>query len=136
MPEARARLLVNAPPERPYERHVFVCTDGPWCPKDGPAAEVRAILKAGVKEAGLRDEVRVNKSGCLNQCGHGPMLVCYPEGVWYAHVDVAGARRILAEHVVGGRVVEDYRYRPERVGNNKVPRVVEAERREKQNGGA
>ncbi|HVL48085.1 MAG TPA: (2Fe-2S) ferredoxin domain-containing protein [Candidatus Thermoplasmatota archaeon] len=117
--------------ERPYERHVFVCTAGPWCRKDGPVDAIRAILKDGVKEAGLRDEVRVNAAGCLNQCGHGPNLVVYPEGVWYAGVDEEGARRILEEHVKAGRAVEPYRFRPARKGNNKLPWIVEEDRKKK-----
>jgi (2Fe-2S) ferredoxin len=38
------------------------------------------------------------------------MVVVYPEDVWYARVDAEGARRILEEHIKGGRVVEEYRY--------------------------
>ena len=122
---------MDAPVERPYERHLFVCVYGPWCRRGGDVTRIRALLKDGVKDAGLRDVVRVNQSGCLNQCGHGPMIACYPEGVWYSGVDEAGARRILEEHVVGGRVVEDYRYAPERPGNNKLPWIQEQEKREK-----
>lgn len=91
-----------------YRHHVFVCTSGKTCPLDG-SVEVHAILKKGVAAAGMRD-IRVNHSGCMNQCGHGPMVVVYPDDVWYAHVDPAGARRIVEEHLLGGVVVEDYRY--------------------------
>ena len=92
-----------------YERHVFVCTHGKTCPTQG-AAEVHAELKRRVKEAGLKGRVRVNHAGCMNQCGNGPMVVVYPEDVWYAHVDVEGARRIAEEHLCGGRVVREYLY--------------------------
>jgi (2Fe-2S) ferredoxin len=118
-------------PERPYERVVFICTTGPWCRKDGPVDEVRAILKDGVKDAGLRDEVRVNQAGCLNQCGHGPNLVVYPDNVWYCGVDAEGARRILDEHIKAGKIVEDYRYRPEKKGNNKLDWIREEDRKNK-----
>jgi len=92
-----------------YRRHVFVCTSGTTCPLAG-SLEVHAALKKGVAAAGLRNTVRVNHAGCMSQCGHGPMVVVYPEDVWYAYVDEAGARRILEEHLLGGRIVEDYRY--------------------------
>lgn len=92
-----------------YRRHVFVCTSGTVCPQDGAAA-VHRTLKDGVKRAGLNGQIRVNHAGCMNQCGHGPMVVVYPEDVWYAHVDGAGAERILEEHLLGGRVVEGYRH--------------------------
>ena len=92
-----------------YRRHVFVCTSGKTCPLDGAAA-VHAVFKKSVAASAIRSEIRVNHSGCLNQCGHGPMVVVYPDDVWYSHVDEAGARRIVEEHLLGGRVVEDYLY--------------------------
>ena len=92
-----------------YKYHIFVCTSGKTCSRQG-ADEVHAALKSGVKAAGLKKTVRVNHAGCMNQCGHGPIVVVYPEDTWYAQVDVAGARRIVAEHLVRGRAVEKYRY--------------------------
>ena len=92
-----------------YERHVFVCTYGKTCSRDG-GDDVHAELRLCVKEAGLKGRVRVNRAGCMNQCGEGPMVVVYPEDVWYARVDVRGARRIAEEHLWGGRAVEEYRY--------------------------
>jgi len=101
-----------------YRHHVFVCTSGKTCPLAG-SAEVHAIIKKGVAAAGIRDTVRVDHAGCMNQCGHGPMVVVYPDDVWYAAVDEAGARRIVAEHLVGGHVVTDYLYVAP-PGDNKV----------------
>lgn len=92
-----------------YKRHVFVCTSGKQCPQQG-SERVHEVLKDGVKAAGLKQRIRVNHAGCMNQCGHGPMVVVYPEDVWYAAVDVAGAQRILTEHLIGGTPVEAYRY--------------------------
>ena len=71
---------------------------------------VHSTLKKLAAAAGLKGNVRVNHSGCMNQCGHGPMVVVYPDDVWYAHVDEEGARRIVDEHLIGGDVVESYRY--------------------------
>lgn len=101
-----------------YEKHVFVCTSGKTCPRQG-AELVYATLKEGVKAAGLKGRVRVNHAGCMNQCGHGPMVVVYPEDVWYAGVDVRGARQIVLRHLAGGEPVEAYRYRA-RPGDNKL----------------
>ena len=70
-----------------YERHVFVCTAGEWCPAvDGDGLGVHAALKAAAEAASLGAAARVNRSGCFSQCGNGPMVVVYPEGVWYAAV--------------------------------------------------
>ena len=101
-----------------YRQHIFVCTSGKTCPLSG-SLEVHAALKKAVAAAGLRTAVRVNHSGCMNQCGHGPMVVVYPEDVWYSHVDESGALRIVDEHVTGGKPVEDYRYLAP-PGDNKI----------------
>lgn len=116
--------------DAPYERHVFVCTLGPWC-RDAGAEAVQKAMKQAVKEAGLASRVRVNKAGCLNQCGHGPMAVVYPEAVWYAHLDVAGGERVVREHLVAGAPVEDLRYRAAKPGGNKTAAVKAAEAAEK-----
>ena len=100
-----------------YKYHVFVCTSGKTCAKQG-GDDVHAVLKKGAKACGLRDTVRINHAGCMNQCGNGPMVVVYPEDVWYSRVDMRGALRILHEHIIGGRPVEAYRYRA-KPGDNK-----------------
>lgn len=91
-----------------YKYHVFVC-EGKTCAQDG-SGDVHSRLKKCAKHAPIGGHVRVNKAGCMNQCGHGPMVVVYPDDVWYAGVDEKGARRICEEHLVGGRPVERYRY--------------------------
>ncbi|MGH2501704.1 MAG: (2Fe-2S) ferredoxin domain-containing protein, partial [Ktedonobacterales bacterium] len=69
----------TAPDAPIWERHVFVCTSGSWCPEvDGDGLGVHARLKALVKQADLGARVRINKSGCFDQCGFGPMVVVYP----------------------------------------------------------
>lgn len=103
-----------------YERHVFVCTSGSVCPTQGSDL-VYAALKKGAAAAGVQARVRVNHAGCMGQCGNGPMVVVYPENVWYAHVDVPGAEQILNDHLIGNQVVEGYRYVAP-PGDNKLPK--------------
>jgi len=50
--------------------------------------------------------VRINTAGCLNRCSEGPVMVVYPEGVWYTYVDQEDIDEIIDEHLTGGRVVE------------------------------
>jgi (2Fe-2S) ferredoxin len=103
-----------------YKHHVFVCTSGGTCPGQGSDL-VFAALKKGAAAAGLQNIVRVNHAGCMGQCGNGPMVAVYPEAIWYAHVDVAGAEEILRRHLIGGRLVEQYRYVAP-PGDNKLPK--------------
>ncbi len=107
-----------------FERHVFVCTSGDYCPHDG-SAQIHRLLKEGVAARGLKASVRINKSGCLDQCGHGPMVVVYPDDVWYAGVTPDKARRILDEHLVAGRAIADLEYRAP-AGPNKDARRMAA----------
>ncbi len=95
-----------------YERHLFVCTNQrepgsarPSCNADGKA-ELHKLLSQAVVAAGLKDRVRVNKSGCLDQCEHGPNLVVYPDAVWYGHVRAADVAEIVQSHLIEGRPVE------------------------------
>jgi (2Fe-2S) ferredoxin len=85
-------------------------------------------VSAGMWGAPTRDalapppthQVRVNHAGCTGQCGHGPMVMVYPEDVWYAGVTVERAQRIFDEHLVGNKPVEAFRYVAP-PGDNKVP---------------
>jgi len=103
-----------------YECHVFVCTSGDTCPEQADVEGYVKTLRAGVQKAGKQVEVRVNKAGCFSQCGHGPMLVIYPDNVWYAGVQASDLDEILTSHILGGKPVERLRYEPGKPGANKV----------------
>jgi (2Fe-2S) ferredoxin len=104
-----------------YDVHVFVCTSGETCPTQGDVEAFVKALRAGVAKAGRGKEIRINKAGCFSQCGHGPMLVVYPENVWYAGVQASDLQEILESHVLGGRPVERLVYAPGVKGANKTP---------------
>ena len=61
--------------------------------------------------------MRANKSGCLEQCEHGPTVAIYPQGVFYGNVSLNDVSRILEETVIAGRVVEDLRIADECLNN-------------------
>ena len=103
-----------------YERHVFVCTAGDRCPAQGDVDKFVKTLRAGVVTAGRHVEVRINKAGCFSQCGHGPMVVVYPENVWYCGVQESDLQEILDSHIVGGTPVKRLLYEPGVPGANKV----------------
>jgi (2Fe-2S) ferredoxin len=110
-----------------FEHHVFVClnsrpADAPRrsCTVDGKS-ELHTRLQQLTKAAGLGGRVRINKSGCLDQCEHGPMIVVYPEAVWYGGVQPEDAAEIVAEHLVGGRPVERLRVAEECLNTKACP---------------
>jgi (2Fe-2S) ferredoxin len=104
-----------------YAQHVFVCTTGETCPTQGDVEKFVKILRAGALTAGRKVEVRINKAGCFSQCGHGPMMVVYPENVWYCGVQESDLQEILDSHIVGGVPVKRLVYEPGVAGANKVP---------------
>src|SRR3989442_645263 len=68
---------------------------------------------------GLKDDVRINKAGCFSQCGHGPMMVVYPDNVWYCGVQESDLRDIFESHIVAGKPVARLQYAPGVGGANK-----------------
>jgi (2Fe-2S) ferredoxin len=93
-----------------YHRHVFLCT-GPNCctPEVGLAAW--EALKHGIKESGLACGSRAcyrTKVGCLRICCHGPTMVVYPDGTWYHGMTADRIPRLVQEHLVEGRPVEEW----------------------------
>lgn len=87
-----------------YRQHVFVCSIGKSCAKAG-GDEVFSAMKRAARHAGLDGVVRINRAGCMNQCGHGPMVVVYPDDVWYCDVDEKMGEQIVRRHLVQGRPV-------------------------------
>ena len=104
-----------------YNTHVFVCTSGEDCPTRGDVEAHVKFLRAEAVRAGLKTDVRINKAGCFSQCGHGPMIVVYPDDVWYAGVKQEDLKEIFESHILGGKPVERLVYNPGVKGGNKTP---------------
>lgn len=98
--------------EQYFKHHVFFCCnqrEAPdTCCNNHGASKLQTYAKDRVRALGLAGEgcVRVNKAGCLGRCDDGPVLVVYPEGVWYTYVDEEDVDEIIHEHLQNGRIVE------------------------------
>ena len=93
-----------------YRYHVFFCTnrrEEGGCCADFNAQAMRDYAKQRVKALGLAGPggVRVNSAGCLDRCAEGPVIVVYPEEVWYTYVDREDIDEIIEQHLRHGRVV-------------------------------
>ncbi|MDE1162134.1 MAG: (2Fe-2S) ferredoxin domain-containing protein [Acidobacteriaceae bacterium] len=98
-----------------FDHHVFICTNErgpdakrPSCAHEG-SKKYKGLFKDAVKKAGAKGRVRVQETGCLEQCEHGPVVVVYPEAVWYGFVGVDDIQEIAEKHLAGGVPVERLR---------------------------
>lgn len=96
--------------------HLFVCQNErpaagrPSCAARGGPALLAALQRAVAADPALGARVAVTPCGCLGPCFDGPMMVVYPEAVWYAGVTAADAPEIVEKHLRGGEVVERLRF--------------------------
>jgi len=102
--------MTDAPQMAPYARHILICT-GRFCDPDGQAQKLYLKLAELLGELAVYENPQRVKRGitaCLGVCAGGPLLVVYPDGIWYHHVDEALLRRIVEEHLRQGNPVEEH----------------------------
>ena len=110
---AIAEQAVQMQSKTGYRKQVLVC-GGTGCTSSGSLKVIAALEKA-LKANKLEKEVLVVKTGCFGLCALGPIMIVYPEGVFYSQVTPEGVQRIVKEHLVkDGQVVKDLLY-PETV---------------------
>lgn len=95
-----------------YKHHIFFClnerSNGEACCAQHQPQAALDHCKARVKALGLAGPggVRVNKAGCMDRCAGAPVVVVYPEAVWYSYVDQHDIDDIVESHLKNGQVVE------------------------------
>lgn len=95
-----------------FKHHAFFCLNerpkGETCCSQLGAAQMQRYAKERIKTLGLAGPgaVRINRAGCLGRCDEGPVLVVYPDNIWYRYVDQEDIDEIIEEHLVHGLIVE------------------------------
>ena len=98
-----------------YKRHVFFCCNQREAPEaccaNYGSVALRAYAKGRIKALGLdgQGKVRMNTSGCLDRCEEGPVMVVYPDAVWYTYIDRSDIDEIIDRHILKGEIVERLR---------------------------
>ena len=96
-----------------FEKHIFICENSRieghprGCCSDKKGSEIKLLFKNEIKKQNLIGKVRANSAGCLDFCELGPVVVIYPEGIWYRIENPEkDVKDIIESHCKEGKIVE------------------------------
>jgi NADP-reducing hydrogenase subunit HndC len=119
LPEHLVEQVKKDIEEHPHENHIVVCASTGCLA--GDAGKLIAMFEEKAKANGKSDVVKVVKTGCFGLCAVGPVVILYPDSIFYEYVDMAKAERIFDEHIMKGDIVRDFVYSEAFVGDEIIP---------------
>lgn len=95
-----------------FKHHVFFCinerANNEACCQQFGASSIQAYAKKRIQELNLSGvgQIRINRAGCLGRCSEGPILVVYPDNIWYQYIDEDDIEEIIQSHLINGKIVD------------------------------
>ena len=95
-----------------FDKHIFFCLNDrgnkETCCFNYGAKDLQSYAKDKIKElvGSNSAKIRVNRAGCLSRCDNGPVMVIYPEGIWYQFVDKSDIDEIIETHILANKIVK------------------------------
>ena len=117
LPQISMRHTHEVENETKYKKQILVC-GGTGCTSSGSNKLIDEFY-AQLEAHGIKDEVQVVRTGCFGLCELGPIVIVYPEGVFYAHCEVENVQRVVEEHIIGGNVIDELVYHEKSTGEVK-----------------
>ncbi len=117
LPQISMRHTHKVENETKYTRQVLVC-GGTGCTSSGSGKLIDEFT-AQLEAHGLTEKVQVVRTGCFGLCELGPIVIVYPEGVFYAQCQRENIKRIVEEHIIGGKIIDDLVYHEKTSGEVK-----------------
>lgn len=102
------RLETDHTEDHQYEKEILVCA-GTGC-ISSKSGEFVDALKEELTKNDLIDKVNIVKTGCFGLCAQGPIVIIYPEAVFYHQVQPKHAKKIVSDHIINGKLVEKLLY--------------------------
>ena len=117
LPQINMRHTHKAEEVTKYKRQVLVC-GGTGCTSSG-SNKLIDEFNAQLAAKGLTESVQIVRTGCFGLCELGPIVIVYPEGVFYAQCQIENVERIVDEHIIGGKIIDDLVYHEKTTGEVK-----------------
>ncbi len=106
-----------------YRSHILVC-GGTGCTSSN-SLKIIDRFEELIAQNGLTEEVKVVRTGCFGLCERGPVVIVYPEGAFYTRINVEDVDRIVSEHIIKGRIVNDLIYHEDEQEKKDAPALNE-----------
>ena len=117
LPQISMRHTHEVENETKYKKQILVCGGTGWT--SSGSNKLIDEFYAQLEAHGIKDEVQVVRTGCFGLCELGPIVIVYPEGVFYAHCEVENVQRVVEEHIIGGNVIDELVYHEKSTGEVK-----------------